>query len=350
MRAMPLRGIGEKTRKETGKHGWPLISGKRGPDKRSDLTRKRRRIRTCKVPTCTFIARRGWRKGFCIRHAKAHGFQDPKPKRSHHAKKLKVKDVMMKPKLKLKAKPKLKLKKAEAARVAARAAMESDSEPDVFPFPPRAEDAELFCRMHDEELAKWQSDPDADIFQYPLRAQDKQMLSKLIFLDSKTKAKAKKEEKPRSQVRRSTFEKESQAALSPFPRNASNPYYWEKSKKNKAVREFLKVKAARVAKAGEKKGGKKQNGGRKFERFTPSFEKEVPVTTFSPRRWPKQRVAVESDSEFEFGKNFELKLLKTLAAFDDELVESDAEFHSWSDELQRRSSEEAAVRRQDLSS
>ena len=102
---------------------------------------------------------------------------------------------------------------------------------------------------------------------------------------------------------------------------------------------------------GEKKGGKKQNGGRKFERFTPSFEKQVPVTTFSPRRWPKQRVAVESDSEIEFGKNFEFKLLKPLAAaFDDELVEPDAEFHSWSDELQRRSSEEAAVRRQDLSS
>jgi hypothetical protein len=109
---MPLRGIGEKTRKETGKHGWALISGKRGPDKRSDLTRKRRRIRTCKVPTCTFIARRGWRKGFCIRHAKTQGFQDPNPKRSHHAKKLKVKDVMRKLKLKLKVKLKLKLKKA----------------------------------------------------------------------------------------------------------------------------------------------------------------------------------------------------------------------------------------------
>ena len=136
--------------------------------------------------------------------------------------------------------------------------------------------------------------------------------------------------------------------LSPFPRNASNPYYWEKNKKNKAVLEILKVKAARVAKAGEKNGGKKQNGGRKFERFTPRFEKQVPVTTFSPRRWPKQRVAVESDSEFEFGKNCEFKLLKPLAAaFDDELVESDAEFHSWSDEPQRRSSEEAAVRRQD---
>ena len=113
----------------------------------------------------------------------------------------------------------------------------------------------------------------------------------------------------------------------------------------------MKVKTAKVAKGSEKKGGKKQNGDRKFERFTPSFEKEVPVTTFSPRRWPKQRVAVESDSEFEFGKNFELKLSKTLAAaFDNELVEPDAEFHSWSDELQRRSSEEAAVRRQDLSS
>ena len=85
--------------------------------------------------------------------------------------------------------------------------------------------------------------------------------------------------------------------LSPFPRNASNPYYWEKNKKNKAVREILKVKTAKVAKGSEKKGGKKQNGDRKFERFTPSFEKEVPVTTFSPRRWPKQRVAVESDSE-----------------------------------------------------
>jgi hypothetical protein len=136
--------------------------------------------------------------------------------------------------------------------------------------------------------------------------------------------------------------------LNPFPRNASNPYYWEKSKKNKAVREILKVKAARVAKGGEKKGGKKQNGGRKFERLTPSFEKQVPMTTFSPRRWPKQRVAVESDSEFEFGKNFEFKLLKPLAAaFDDVLAESDAEFHSWSDEPQRRSSEEAAARRQE---
>jgi len=127
--------------------------------------------------------------------------------------------------------------------------------------------------------------------------------------------------------------------LSPFPRNASNPYYWERNKKNKAARVILKVEAARVAKAGEKNGGKKQNGGRKFERFTPRFEKQVPVTTFSPRRWPKQRVAVESDSEFEFGKNCEFKLLKPLAAaFDDELVEPDAEFHSWSDEPQRRSS------------
>ncbi len=68
----------------------------------------------------------------------------------------------------------------------------------------------------------------------------------------------------------------------------------------------MKVKAAmvaaRVAKGGEKKGGKQQNGGRKFEdfRFTQSFEKEVHVTTFSPRRWPQQRVSVESDSEFEF--------------------------------------------------
>ena len=45
---------------------------------------------------------------------------------------------------------------------------------------------------------------------------------------------------------------------------------------------------------------------------------------------------MESDSEFEFGKNFELKLLKPLAAaFDDVLVESDAEFQSWSDEPQR---------------
>ena len=95
--------------------------------------------------------------------------------------------------------------------------------------------------------------------------------------------------------------------LSPFPRNASNPYYWEKNKKNKAVREILKVKAARVAKAGEKKGGKKQ----------------------------KQRVAVGSDSEFEFGKNCEFKLLKPPTAFEAELqsdVESDAEFRSWPEE------------------
>ena len=63
----------------------------------------------------------------------------------------------MKPKLKLKAKPKLKLKKAEAARVAARAAMESDSEPDVFPFTPEIQsdvesDAEF--RSWSEELQK----------------------------------------------------------------------------------------------------------------------------------------------------------------------------------------------------
>ncbi len=77
----------------------------------------------------------------------------------------------------------------------------------------------------------------------------------------------------------------------------------------------MKVEAARVAKAGEKKGGKKQNGGRKFERFTPSFEKQVPVTNFSPRLWPKQRVAVESDSEFEFGKSFDFKFETTCSSF-----------------------------------
>ena len=314
---MPLRGIGEKTRKETGKHGWPLISGKRGPDKRGNLTRKRRRIRTCKVPTCTFIARRGWRKGFCIRHAKAHGFQDPKPKRSHHAKKLKVKDVMMKPKLKLKAKPKLKLKKAEAARVAARAAMESDSEPDVFPFTPRAEDAELLCQMHDEELAKWQSDPDADIFQYPLRAQDKQMLSKLIFLDSKTKAKAKKEEKPRSQVLRSTFEKESQAALKLI-----------NSKKLK----------------------KRQNKETKLKRKDIEAM-DIEFKLMEPLAAVDAELA-ESDAEFQPWSD-EITLHKPVqgytpaAASDDVLAESDAEFRSWSDEPQRRSSEEAAAKRQE---
>ena len=72
----------------------------------------------------------------------------------------------------------------------------------------------------------------------------------------------------------------------------------------------MKVKAARVAKAGEKKGGKKQ----------------------------KQRVAVGSDSEFEFGKNCEFKLLKPPTAFEAELqsdVESDAEFRSLSEELQK---------------
>ena len=211
---------------------------RRGPDRRSNLGRRRQRKgRLCKEdPNCEYVGKTDWRKGFCTRHATAQGFQDPKHKRNHHAEKLKVKDVMVKPKLKLKVKPKLKLKKAEAARVAARAAMESDSEPDVFPFPPRAEDAELLCQMHDEDLAKWQSDPDADIFQYPLRAQDKQMLSKLIFLDSKTKAKAKKKEKPQSQVLR----------------------------------------------------------------FTPSFDKEVPLITSGPRRWGQQRVAAESDSEFDF--------------------------------------------------
>ena len=104
---------------------------RRGPDRRSDLERTRKR-RLCKEdPNCEYVGKTDWRKGFCTRHATAHGFQDPNPKRSHHAKKLKVKDVMRKLKLKLKAKPKLKLKKAEAARVAARAAMESDSEPDV---------------------------------------------------------------------------------------------------------------------------------------------------------------------------------------------------------------------------
>ena len=158
--------LGKKLGTKTGKHDWPLLSRKRGPDNRSDLTRKRRKIRTCKVPTCTFIARRGWRKGFCIEHAVTHGIQDLNPKRSHLDKK----------------------------RVAPAPA------PDVLPFPPRDEDAELLCLMQDEDLAKWQSDLDADNFQHPLRAQDKQMLSKLIFIDSKTKAKAKKKEKPLSQV------------------------------------------------------------------------------------------------------------------------------------------------------
>ena len=243
--------------------------------------RKRKR-RLCKEdPNCEYVGKTDWRKGFCTRHAKAQGFQDPNPKRSHQAKKLKVKDVLRKPKLKLKVKPKLKLKKAEAARVAARAAMESDSEPDVFPFPPRAEDAELLCQMHDEDLAKLQSDPDADIFQYPLRAQDKQMLSKLIFLDSKTKAKAKKKEKPRSQVLRSTFEKESQAAL-------------------------------------------KLINSKKLQ-----------------KRQKKEQKLKRKDIE---AMHIEFKPMEPLAAVEAELAESDAEFRSWSDEPQRRSSEEAAVR------
>ena len=290
---------------------------RRGPDRRSDLERTRKR-RLCKEdPNCEYVGKTDWRKGFCTRHATAHGFQDPNPKRSHHAKKLKVKDGMRKLKLKLKVKPKLKLKKAEAARVAARAAMESDSEPDVFPFPPRAEDAELFCRMHDEELAKWQSDPDADIFQYPLRAQDKQMLSKLIFLDSKTKAKAKKEEKPRSQVLRSTFEKESQAAL-----------------------KLINSKKLQKRQNKEKKLKRKD-----IEAMDIEFKLMEPLAAVDAE-------LAESDAEFQPWSD-EITLHKPVqgyapaAASDDVLAESDAEFRSWSDEPQRRSSEEAAAKRQE---
>jgi hypothetical protein len=241
-------------------------------DCRNDSIRKRRKRqegvekdmerKDCLHTGCPKIGQRGWAKGFCCVHAHSQNLINPR-KEKHRKKlpvkkakklkklkklnstKLKVKDIMRKLKLKLKVKQRLKLKKAEAARVAARVAMESDSEPDVFPCPPRAEDAELLCQMHDEDLAEWQSDPDADIFRYPLRAQDKQMLSKLIFLDSKTKAKPKKKEKPQSQVLRSTFE--------------------------------------------EKK-----------LTFTPSFEKEVPLITYGPRPWGKRRVAEESDSEFDF--------------------------------------------------
>jgi len=325
---------------QTGRDGFEF---KRN-DIRNDSIRKRRKRqegvekdmkrKDCLHTGCPKIGQRGWAKGFCCVHAHLHNLINPRKEKHHkklpvkkakklkklkklNSKKLKVKDVMMKPKLKLKAKPKLKLKKAEAARVAARAAMESDSEPDVFPFPPRAEDAELFCRMHDEELAKWQSDPDADIFQYPLRAQDKQMLSKLIFLDSKTKAKAKKEEKPRSQVLRSTFEKESQAALKLI-----------NSKKLK----------------------KRQNKETKLKRKDIEAM-DIEFKLMEPLAAVDAELA-ESDAEFQPWSD-EITLHKPVqgyapaAASDDVLAESDAEFRSWSDEPQRRSSEEAAAKRQE---
>ena len=110
------------------------------------------------------------------------------------------------------------------------------------------------------------------------------MLSKLIFLDSKTKSKAKKKEKPRSQVLRSTFEKESQAAL-------------------------------------------KLINSKKLQ-----------------KRQKKEQKLKRKDIE---AMHIEFKPMEPLAAVEAELAESDAEFRSWSDEPQRRSSEEAAVRSQE---
>ena len=153
---------------QTGRDGFEF---KRN-DIRNDSIRKRRKRqegvekdmkrKDCLHTGCPKIGQRGWAKGFCCVHAHSQNLINPR-KEKHRKKlpvkkakklkklkklnstKLKVKDIMRKLKLKLKVKQRLKLKKAEAARVAARVAMESDSEPDIFPFSPRAEDAELLC-------------------------------------------------------------------------------------------------------------------------------------------------------------------------------------------------------------
>ena len=272
----------------------------RGPDRRSNLLRKR----FCKTPNCDLAPKRGWRKGYCTWHARTQqGLEDPNPKRNHHAQKRGAPKPATPSRMESDSEPDSR--------------MESDSQPDVFPFPARAEDAELLYQMHDEELAKWQSDPDADIFQYPLRAQDKQMLSKLIFLDSKTKAKAKKEEKPRSQVLRSTFEKESQAALklinSKKLKKRQNKETKLKRKDIEAMDIELKLMEPLAAVDAELAGSDAE-----FLSWSDEITLHKPVQGYAPA-----------------------------AASDDVLAESDAEFRSWSDEPQRRSSEEAAAKRQE---
>ena len=75
-----MNGIGRKTGKQGGV--FPL----RGPDRRSDLLRKRKRF--CKTPNCDLAPKRGWRKGYCTWHARTQqGLEDPNPKRNHHAQK-----------------------------------------------------------------------------------------------------------------------------------------------------------------------------------------------------------------------------------------------------------------------